>query len=153
MKLVARTTQTPGQTPGQTSRRTAVLRAFGLSLAASTSIGVGVALAGPAAADPPREPLLLQCDVLGPLTISVPADAPWTPGLVADSNQVGHPYAFTFTFTYTPTGGEPQTTVDHYSKPAPAHDRHDRCTFHQQGNDDTGSFTLDGEALITYTPR
>jgi hypothetical protein len=149
MNLMAHT----AHTPAPASRRIAVLRALGLGLAASTSIGLGVALAGPAAADPPREPLLLQCDILGPITVSVPSDAPYAPGLVVGSNQVGHPYAFTFTFTFTPTGGEPQTSVDHDSKPAPAHDRHDRCTFHQEGSDDTGSFTLDGEALITYTPR
>jgi hypothetical protein len=147
MNLVAQS----AHTPSPTSRRVAVLKALALGLAAS--MGMVVALAGPAAADPPREPLLLQCDVLGSLTISVPADAPWTPGLVARDNQVGHPYAFTVTFTFTPPGGEPQTSVDHYSKPAPANDRHDRCTFHQEGSDDTGTFTLDGEALITYTPR
>ena len=135
------------------SRRIAVLRALGIGLAASTSIGLGVALAGPAAADPPREPLFLQCDVLGPIATSVPADAPWTPGLVVGSNQVGHPYAFTFTSTFTPAGGEPQTTVDHVAKPAPAHGRHDRCTFHQEGADGAGSFTLDGEVLVAYTPR
>lgn len=149
MKTKTRTSCKPSPTP----RRIAVLRALGIGLAASTSIGLGVALAGPAAADPPREALILHCDVLGPLTISVPADASWTPGLVAGTNQVGHPYAFTFTFTFTPTGGEPQVSVDHVSKPAPAHDRRDRCTFHQEGSDDTGTFTLDGEALITYTPR
>ncbi|GAA2166041.1 hypothetical protein [Pedococcus bigeumensis] len=149
MKPMTHTTPTSAPSPG----RVAALRAAGLGLAASASIGLGLALAGPAAADPPREPLLLQCDVLGPLTISVPADAPWTPGLVVGSNQVGHPYSFTFTVTFTPTGGVPQTTVDHYSKPAPAHDRHDRCTFHQEGGDDSGTFTLDGEALIAYTPR
>jgi hypothetical protein len=124
-----------------------------LALAAVIPAGLGLAVGGPAAADPSRQPLVLHCDVLGPLTITVPADAPWTPGLVAGSNQVGHPYAFTFTFTYTPTGGQPETTVDQYSKPAPAHDRHDRCTFHQEGGDGTGTFTLDGEALIAYTPR
>lgn len=139
--------------PILTSRRIAVLRALGLGLAASTSIGVGVALAGPAAADPPREPFALQCDVLGPITISVPAQAPYTPGLEVGGTRVGVPYAFTSTFTYTPTGGEPQTSVDQYSKPAPAHDRLDRCTFHEEGSDESGTFTLDGEVLVSYTPR
>lgn len=135
------------------SRLIAVLRALGIGLAASTSIGLGVALAGPAAADPPRAPFPLQCDVLGTITISVPADASYTPGLEVGSTRIGVPYAFTSTFTYTPSGGEPVTFVDEYSKPAPSNGRLDRCTFHDEGSDELGMFTLDGEVLISYTPR
>lgn len=140
-------------TTAPVSRPIAVLRALGIGLAASTSIGLGVALAGPAGADPTREPFALHCDVLGEVTISVPADGPYTPGLQTGSTRVGIPYSFTSTYTYTPTGGEPHSFVDQYAKPAPAHDRLDRCTFHASGSDASGTFTLDGEALISYTPR
>jgi len=149
MTLMARTTRKPVPP----SRRIAVLRALGLGLSASTTIGLGVALAGPAAADARREPFALQCDVLGPITISVPAQAPYTPGLEVGSTRIGVPYAFTSTLTFTPTGGEPQTSVDQYSKPAPAHARHDRCIFHEEGSDESGTFILDGEVMVSYTPH
>lgn len=111
----------------------------------SITIGVGVALAGPAAADPPRVPLALQCDALGSNSVTVPAAAPYSLGLDAGSTRVGMPYALTETTTFTPVGGEPRTSVDRYSKPAPANSRHDRCTFHDEGSNEAGTFTLDGK--------
>jgi hypothetical protein len=135
------------------SRRIAVLRALGIGFAASTTIGIGVALAGPVAADPPREPFTLQCDLLGEVSIAVPAGGPYTPGLVVGDTRVGLPYAFSSTYTYTQPGGEPEATTYAYSKPAPAHDRKDRCTWHEEGSDELGAYTVDGEVLITYTPR
>jgi hypothetical protein len=136
-----------------TPRAIAVLRTVGIGLAASTTIGLGVALAGPAAADPARVPLTLQCDALGSIRVSVPARAPFTPGLDTGSTQVGIPYSLTVTTTFTPMGGEPQTSVEHYSRPAPANSRHDRCTFHDEGSNAAGTITLDGVVLISYTPR
>ena len=135
------------------SRRIAVLRALGIGFAASTTIGIGVALAGPAAADPPREPFTLQCDLLGEVSISVPAGGPYTPGLVVGDTRVGLPYSFSSTYTYTQTGGEPEAITYAYSKPGPAHDRKDRCTWHEEGSDEYGTYSVDGEVLITYTPR
>ena len=148
-------------TPSTTSTRStpvlprtlAVLRALGIGFAASTTIGIGVALAGPAAADPPREPFTLQCDLLGEVSISVPAGGPYTPGLVVGDTRVGLPYSLSSTYTYTPTGGVPEATTYAYSKPAPAHDRKDRCTWQEAGSDELGTYTIDGEVLITYTPR
>ena len=124
-----------------------------LALTGAATLGLALAVAPTAVADPVREPLALQCDVLGPVTITVPADAPYTPGLVAGSTRVGIPYSLTVTSTFTPTGGTPRTVVESYSRPAPAHDRHDRCTFHAEGGDAAGSYVVDGVALITYTPR
>ena len=143
----------PARQPVVTPRAIAVLRALGTGLAVSTTVGVGVALATPAAADPARIPLALQCDELGAISVSVPATAPYTPGLDTGSTQVGIPYSLTTTTTFTPVGGAPQTSVEHYSRPAPANSRHDRCTFHDEGSNPSGTFTLDGEVLISYTPR
>lgn len=142
------TPTTPATPTGRGARR--VPR---LALAGAGALGLALAVAPTAGADPVREPLDLRCDVLGPVTITVPADAPFTPGLVAGSTRVGIPWSLTVTSTFTPTGGTPQTVTEAYSRPAPRHDRQDRCTFHAEGGDAAGSYVVDGVVLIAYTPR
>lgn len=70
--------------------------------------------------------------------------------MVGDT-RVGIPYSFSSTYTYTPTGGVPEAITYAYSKPGPAHDRKDRCTWYEEGSDEYGTYTVDGEVLITYT--
>jgi hypothetical protein len=38
------------------------------------------------------------------------------------------------------------------AKPAPHNGRLDHCSFHQEGGDEFGSFEVDGEVWISYTP-
>ena len=122
-----------------------------LALAGSIGLSLGVATA--ASADPKNGVLPLECDELGSVEIAVPGNGyATTPGLVAASTQVGIPYAITLIGTYTPFGGEPEPILDVYTRRAPAHDRLDHCTFHQEGADELGSFVLDGDVWISYTP-
>lgn len=141
-----------------TSRRTArrtrlvtVLRILGTGFA--VSLGLGLGLAAPAQADPPRVPIDLVCDEIGPVTITVPGNGAYTPGLVAGSTLVGIPYAFTFSGTFTPNGGEPQPFFESYGRPAPAHDRLDRCTFTSVSEDEFGVSVTDIVIWLSHTPR
>jgi hypothetical protein len=68
------------------------------------------------------------------------------------SRQVGIPYALHVEGTFTPVGGEPEPFVDEFSKPAPQNGRLDHCTWHEEGSDEFGSFVVDGEVWISYTP-
>jgi hypothetical protein len=122
-------------------------------LALAGSIGLSLGVATPANADPKNGLLPLECDELGPLAIAIPGNGiATTPGLVATSTQVGIPYAITLTGTFTPVGGDPEPIFDLYERPAPAHERLDHCTFHQEGTNEAGSFVLDGDVWISYTP-
>lgn len=47
---------------------------------------------------------------------------------------------------------EPEPILDIVERRAPAHHRLDHCTFHQEGLDELGSFVLDGDVWISYTP-
>jgi hypothetical protein len=114
---------------------------------------VGVTLAAPAGADPKKgEVIELNCDNLGTIQVVVFSNGAPSPGLVIDSNQVGIPYRLHIEGTFTPIGGEPEPFVDDFEKPAPRNGRLDTCTFHQEGMDEFGSFELDGEVGISYTP-
>ena len=119
-------------------------------LALAGSIGLGLGVATGATADPKHGVLPLECDELGSLEIAVPGNGYATPGLVAASAQVGIPYAITLAGS-TPVG-EPEPILDVVERRAPAHDRLDHCTFHQEGVDELGTFVLDGDVWISYTP-
>jgi hypothetical protein len=116
-----------------------------------TALGVGLAV--PAGADPKRgEVIELSCDTLGAVEIVLFSNGEPSPGLVVDSNQVLHAYKFHIEGTVTPIGGDPESFVDDFERPAPRNGRLDHCTFHQEGTDEFGSFELDGEVWISYTP-
>jgi hypothetical protein len=112
----------------------------------------GLAQAAPAAADPKGDILELECDRLGTLEVVVFSNGPFAPGLVVGSNQVLIPYDFHIEGSFTPIGGAPETFTDDFAKAAPRHGRTDHCTFHEEGSDEFGSFEIDGEVLISYTP-
>ena len=122
-------------------------------LALASSIGQSLGVATPANADPKNGVLPLECDELGSVEIAIPGNGiATTPGLVVASTRVGIPYAITLTGTFTPVSGEPEPILDVYERRAPAHDRLDHCTFHQEGANEFGSFALDGDVWISYTP-
>ena len=50
----------------------------------------------------------------------------------------GIPYAITLSGTFTPVGGEPEPFLDVYERRAPATQRLDHCTFHQEGANGSG---------------
>jgi hypothetical protein len=122
-------------------------------LALASSIGLSLGVAGPSNADPKGGVVPLECDMLGSIAIVVAGTiAPSTPGLAVVSTQVGVPYAITLSGTFTPVGGEPEPFLDVYERRAPAHQRIDHCTFHQEGATGSGSFVIDGDLWISYTP-
>jgi hypothetical protein len=125
---------------------------IGVATAVATMI-VGVLGAAPARADPKKGEILeITCDTLGTLQVVVFSNGPSSPGLVVGSNQVGIPYELHLEGTFTPVDGEPESFVEDFAKPAPRNGRLDHCTFHQEGSDEFGSFVLDGEVSISYTP-
>ena len=122
-------------------------------LALASSLGLAIVVASPANADPKTGVVPLECDELGSLEVVVAGTtAPSTPGLAVVSTQVGVPYAITLSGTFTPVGGEPEPFLDVYERRAPAHQRVDHCTFHEEGATGSGSFVIDGELWISYTP-
>jgi hypothetical protein len=122
-------------------------------LATLAIVALGVADASPVAADPRKGEILeIDCEVLGTLEVVVFGNGRSSPGLAVNSNQVGIPYALHIEGTFTPNVGEPESFVDEFSKPAPRNGRLDFCTFHQEGSDQFGSFELDGQVWISYTP-
>jgi hypothetical protein len=127
-----------------------IYRTIGAALAI---VALGGALAEPAGADPKKGEILeIACDTLGTLEVVVFSNGPTSPGLVVGSTQVGIPYKLHIEGTFTPIEGEPESFVDDIDKPAPRHGRLDHCTFHQEGSDEFGSFEIDGEVWISYTP-
>ena len=112
----------------------------------------GLAQAAPAAADPKGDILELDCDRLGTLEVVVFSNGPSSPGLVVGTNQVLIPYELHLEGSFTPNGGEPETFTEDFARPAPRHGRTDHCTFHEEGSDEFGSFDIDGEVLISFTP-
>jgi hypothetical protein len=48
--------------------------------------------------------------------------------------------------------GEPEPILHVIERRAPAHDRLDHCTLHQEGVDKLGTFLVDGDVWISYTP-
>jgi len=122
-------------------------------LALASSIGLSLGVAVPANADPKRGVIPLECDELGSLEIVVAGTtAPASPGLAVLSTQVGIPFAISLSGTFTPVGGQPEPFLDVYSRRAPSHQRIDHCTFHQEGATGSGSFVIDGDLWISYTP-
>jgi hypothetical protein len=124
----------------------AMVAAFGIA-------ALSVTLAAPAGADPEGEVVELECDNLGAVQVVVFSNGAPSPGLVVDSNQVVIPYQLHIEGTFTPIGGEPESFVDDFEKPAPRNGRLDHCTFHQEGMDEFGAFELDGEVGVSYTPE
>jgi hypothetical protein len=124
-----------------------------VALVGATALGLGAVTASSASADPKGEPLTIQCDESGTLDVIVAGNGDFAPGLVVGSTQVGVPYRFTLTGVFTPTGGDPEPFADDFSRPAPQHRRIDHCTFHQEGSLPEGTFVIDGDIWISYTPR
>jgi hypothetical protein len=113
--------------------------------------------AGSVGADPIDSPnsevITLSCETNGIVTVVVNGNGVWTPGHVTTNNQVGIPYEFHITGTFTPADGGPtETFTDDLVKPAPRNGRLDTCTFHQEGEDEFGTFVVDGTVAISYTP-
>jgi hypothetical protein len=130
------------------------MKVLGTVVAACGIAAFGVILATPVGADPRNgEVVELSCDDLGTVQVVVFSNGAPSPGLVVDSNQVVIPYQLHIEGTFTPIGGEPESFVDDFEKPAPRNGRLDHCTFHQEGMDEFGSFELDGEAGVSYTPE
>jgi hypothetical protein len=131
---------------GSMSVRKSVIAALGVA-------ALSVIMAAPASADPKGGDIIeLNCDALGTVEVVVFSNAPVSPGLVVGSTQVGIPYRLHVEGTFTPTEGEPESFVEDIEKPAPRNGRLDDCTFHQEGSDESGSFELEGEVSISYTP-
>ena len=129
------------------------MKTYKAVVAALAIAALTVALAAPAGADPKKgEVLEIACDTLGTLEVVVFSNGPTSPGLVVGSTQVGIPYKLHIEGTFTPIDGEPESFVDDIDKPAPRNGRLDHCTFHQEGSDEFGSFEIDGEVWISYTP-
>ena len=118
-------------------------------LALAGSIGLGLGVATGVSADPKHGVLPLECDELGSLEIAVTGNA-FTPGPVAARAQMGVPYAITIAGS-VPVG-EPEPILHVIERRAPAHDRLDHCTLHQEGVDKLGTFVVDGDVWISYTP-
>lgn len=130
-------------------RRTIAIGAAAL-VASASFVLVG---AGTAGADPPETELLtLFCDELGTVDVVVSGQGLWSSGRVVQNNQVLVPYELMFEGTFTPTGGETQYFSEHHTKPAPRNGRTDHCTFHQEGTDPEGTFQVDGQVRLSYTP-
>ena len=128
-------------------------KAIGVALATVTMV---LGAAGTAGADPTNakkgQILTIECDSgLGSLTVAVNGNGEFTPGHVTTSTQVGIPYAFHIEGTFTPTGGDPETFVDDSAKRGPRHGRLATCTFHEEGQDENGTFVLDGTVKVSYT--
>jgi hypothetical protein len=124
--------------------------AFTTAVSAIALVVLGVS---PASADPQKGDVIeVHCDVLGTIEVVVFSNGPSSPGLVVGSTQVGIPYKQHIEGTFTPVGGEPEPFVDEFTKPGPQNGRLDHCTFHQEGSDQFGSFVIDGEVWISYTP-
>lgn len=109
---------------------------------------------GTAHADPRGgDTLVLSCDRLGQVEVIVFSAGTWSAALVDAGNRVLVPYELHFTGTFMPTVGEPQSFTEHHVKPAPRNGRTDHCTFHQEGGDPSGTFEVDGDVWVSYTPR
>jgi hypothetical protein len=119
-------------------------------LSAMALVTLGVA---PASADPQKGDVLeVHCDELGMFEIVVFSNGRGSPGLVVGSNQVIVPYALRLAGTFTPVEGEPETFGEEWEHPAPRNGRLDHCTFSDSGTDEFGSFVLEGEVWVSYTP-
>ena len=131
---------------------TSTRRLARIALVGATALGVGLCIAPSATADPKGEPLTIQCDELGALDVLVVGRGVLAPGLVVGSNQVVVPYAISLSGVFTPTAGDPEPFTDGFSRPAPQNGRLDHCTFHQEGALPDGTFVIDGDVWLTYTP-
>ena len=114
-------------------------------------------IAGAALADPTNakkgEILTIECDHgLGSLTVALNGNTDLNIGHVTTSTQVVVPYRLHVEVTITPTGGDPQTFVNDIVKPAPRNGRLAVCTFHQEDQNDAGTFVLDGTVWVSATP-
>ena len=116
------------------------------------ALGLGLLNASSAHADPRGEPLTIHCDTLATIDVIVVGRATLAPGLVVGSNQVLIPYRITISGTFTPTDGDPAPFADEFARPAPGNGRLDHCTFHQEGSLEDGTFVLDGDIWLSYTP-
>jgi hypothetical protein len=119
-----------------------------VSVVALATLGVATASADPSKG----EVIEIECDELGTLEIVVFSNGQPSPGLVVGTNQVGITYRLYVEGTFTPVDGEPASFVDEFTKPAPRNGRLDHCAWHEEGSNEFGSFVLDGEVWISYTP-
>jgi len=123
-----------------------------MALLGACALGLSVGAESTAVADPAGEMLGIHCDQLGTLDVIVVGRARLAPGLVVDSNQVVTPYKLTLAGLFTPTVGDPAPFADEFARPAPGHGRLDHCTFHQEGALPDGTFVIDGDIWLAYTP-
>ena len=128
------------------------MRLYKAAFAALGIAGLSGVFAAPAGADPKGDVLEIDCDALGTLEVVVFSNGPASPGLVVGNNQVVIPYKLHLEGTFTPVVGEPESFVEEFERPAPRNGRLDHCSFHEEGSDEFGSFELDGEVWISYTP-
>lgn len=130
------------------------VKALLATLTVAASVG---AMSAPASADPVKaknaEIITIECDSgLGTLTIATNGNGNWTPGHVTTNNQVLIPYRFHFEGSFTPVGGETEFFSEDVAKRAPRNGRLAVCTFHEEGEDEFGSFVVDGTVWVSYTP-
>ena len=124
-----------------------------MALVGACALGVSLGVPFSAVADPAGEPLTIQCDELGTLNVIVVGRAQLAPGLVVGTNQVLAPYKISLAGVFTPALGDPAPFVDEFSRPAPQNRRLDHCTFHQEGALPDGTFVIDGDIWLSYTPE
>jgi hypothetical protein len=123
-----------------------------MALVGAAALGLSLGTPSSAVADPAGEPLAIRCDELGPLNVIVVGRAQLAPGLVIGTNQVLTPYKIALAGVFTPPLGDPAPFADEFSRPAPENRRLDHCTFHQEGALPDGTFVIDGDIWLSYTP-
>ena len=123
-----------------------------MALLVACALGLSLGIPSTAVADPAGEPLTLQCNQLGTLDVIVVGHAQLAPGLVIGSNQVVVPYKIILAGVFTPDLGDPAPFADEFSRPAPQNRRLDHCTFHQEGDLTNGTFVIDGQIWLSYSP-
>lgn len=139
--------------PAKRRQKFGVLRLFAAAIV--TSILLGFLASAPAGADPKKgDVLVLVCDTLGSVEIVVFSNGSASPGLVVAGNRVVVPYRLYVEGTFTPNdGGDPQTFIEEFNRPAPRNGRTDHCTFEFAFSDEFGSAVAHGEVSISYTPN
>ncbi|MGZ4735255.1 MAG: hypothetical protein ACXVKA_04410 [Acidimicrobiia bacterium] len=122
-----------------------------------TLLGTAALVVGPTAAGAAKgknvQQLNLHCTKLGDIAVVVKGAGTWSAGHVVGSKRVLKPYEIHVTGTFTPTGGSPQPIDENSVKPAPQSRKLDECTFHQEGSDNQGSFSVDGSVKVQYSGK
>jgi hypothetical protein len=125
---------------------------LGTVLAAAIAVAPATAGAAPAKAKK-SERLSLHCTKLGDVDVILNGNGTWSPGHVVGSTRVLKPYEIHVTGTFTPKNGSPQPIEENHVKAAPKSRKLDACTFHQEGTDNRGSFSVDGSVKVQYSGK